>query len=89
MIETIFYYTQTFLLIVLAAAAVMKLVLFFLYKSKNDKMLFLFFYPLGNIVKTEKRNRLRLKKIQNTLSIAIVAILFLYLIVSLFNYPHR
>lgn len=89
MIETIFYYTQTFLLIVLAAAAVMKLVLFFFYKSKNDKMLFLFFYPLGNIVKTEKRNRLRLKKIQNTLSIAIVAILFLYLIVSLFNYPHR
>ena len=68
----------TTLIVLIIIACLAKVVLFFVFKSKRDKLPFLFHYPYPVIVLTENKTKQKIKKIQNRLSHLICLLLLLF-----------
>ena len=82
MLDFIIYHSQTTLIVLILIGCILKFALFFLSKSKNDKLKFLFFYPVENILQTHNMKRQELKNFQNILTILIVSISILFFVVT-------
>ena len=68
------------LLLFLVIGCLVKVILFFTFKSKRDKLPFLFHYPYPVIILTENKTKQKIKKIQNGLSQSILFVLIFYIV---------
>lgn len=69
---------------ILAAVLVLaKLVLYFSNRSANDSWIYFLFYPGVNINRTPTEKRKRIKKLQNSLSVAVIIVFAVYTMLAL------
>ena len=88
MLDFIIYNSQNTLTVLILIGCILKLALFFWGKSKNDKLKFLFFYPVENILQTYNMKRQELKNFQNILTILIISFFILYFVVTFLIHQH-
>lgn len=84
MLDLILYFLLKYTYLLAAALFAVKIILFLKHKNKNWTLLQFIYFNQINIRLTSNSDRARLKKLQNSLSIAIVILLAIQILSVLF-----
>lgn len=83
MLDTILYFVVKYSFVITAMLFLVKFLLFLRYKNKNWTIIEFFYFNSVNIKFTAKAERARLKRLQNSLSVAILLLLIFQLFSAL------